>query len=60
MSALCCIRHNPVIGDFYRRLQAAGKPGKVALVACMRKILIILNAMVRDGKPWSPASVGAD
>lgn len=60
MSALCCIRHNPVIREFYLRLRAAGKPGKVALVACMRKILVTLNAMVRDGKPWSPAGTGAD
>jgi transposase len=41
-----------VIKTFYARLLAAGKPKKVALVACMRKLLTILNAMVRTGKQW--------
>jgi transposase len=54
MSALSCLRWNPVIGAFYRRLRAAGKPAKVALVAAMRKLVVILNAMVRDRRPWSP------
>ena len=45
-------RYNPVIRAFYQRLIAAGKPKKVALIACMRKLLIILNAMVRSGRPW--------
>lgn len=53
MPTCCAIQHNPVIRAFYRRLVAAGKPKKVALVACMRKLLVILNAMVRDGKPWN-------
>jgi transposase len=48
MAALSAIRFNPVIRTFYQRLVAAGKPKKVALVACMRKLLTILNAMVRD------------
>lgn len=52
MAALSAIRHNPDIRAFYRRLTAAGKPKKVALIACARKILIILNAMVRDNTPW--------
>lgn len=52
MGALVATRFNPVIARFYKRLLAAGKPKKVALVACMRKLLIILNAMVRSGKPW--------
>jgi len=52
MGALVATRFNPVIARFYQRLTAAGKPKKVALVACMRKLLIILNAMVRSGKPW--------
>jgi transposase len=52
MAALVASRHNVVIRAFYERLLAAGKPKKVALVACMRKLLIILNAMVRSGKPW--------
>ena len=52
MSALVATRHNPVIRDFYDRLVAAGKPKKLALVACMRKLLIILNAMLRHGEHW--------
>ena len=45
-------RFNPAIKTFYGRLVDAGKPKKVALVACMRKLLTILNAMVKTGKPW--------
>jgi transposase len=45
---------NPVIRVFYQRLRAKGKPPKVAQVACMRKLLTILNAMVRDGRKWDP------
>jgi transposase len=52
MAALVASRHNPVIKAFYDRLVLAGKPKKVALVACMRKLLTILNAMVKAGKPW--------
>ena len=52
MAALVASRHNPVIKLFYQRLVAAGKPKKLALVACMRKLLTILNAMVKAGKPW--------
>jgi transposase len=55
MAALVASRHNPVIKDFYARLVAAGKPKKLALVACMRKLLTILNAVVRSGKPWNEA-----
>jgi len=55
MAALVASRHNLVIKAFYQRLLAAGKPKKVALVACMRKLLTILNAMVRSGKPWNQA-----
>lgn len=55
MAALAATRHNPVIASFYRRLLAAGKPKKLALTACMRKLLTILNAMLRDGKPWQHA-----
>ena len=54
MSALVASRCNPVIKAVYERLVSAGKPPKVALVACMRKLLVILNAMVRDGTPWNP------
>lgn len=52
MATLSASRHNPVIRDFYQRLLAAGKPKKVALTACMRKLLTILNAMMRTGKAW--------
>jgi transposase len=45
---------NPFIRVFYQRLRAKGKPPKVAQVACMRKLLTILNAMVRDGRKWDP------
>jgi transposase len=52
MGALVATRHNPLIAEFYERLLKAGKPKKVALVACMRKLLSILNAMIRDRAPW--------
>ena len=52
MAALVAIRHNPVIRVFHSRLIAAGKPKKVAIVACMRKLLTILNAMLRDRAAW--------
>ncbi len=54
MAALVATRHNPVIKAFYQRLLQAGKPKKVALTACMRKLLTILNVMVRDQRSWSP------
>lgn len=50
MSALVASRYNPAIRDFYQRLVTAGKPTKVALTACMRKLLAILNAIARDGR----------
>jgi len=52
MAALCGTRYNPVIKAFYQRLLAAGKRKKVALTACMHKLLIILNALLRSGQPW--------
>lgn len=52
MATLVAIRHNPVIREFYQRLLGKGKLKKVALVACMRKLLVILNAMIRDNKTW--------
>jgi transposase len=55
MGTLTATRCNPQIRAFYQRLVAAGKPKKVALTACMRKLLIILNAMVRQGTRWTPA-----
>jgi len=52
MPTVVATRYNPVIRALYRRLRAAGKKPKVALTACMRKLLTILNAMLRDGTPW--------
>ena len=52
MPTVVAITHNRVIRAFYQRLLAAGKPKKVALIACMRKLLVILNAMVKSGKHW--------
>lgn len=54
MAALSAARHNPVIRAFYQRLRQAGKPPKVALTACMRKILVILNAMLKNRTYWNP------
>ena len=52
MGVLAASRFNPVIRDFYQRLLAAGKPKKLALTACMRKLLVILNSMLKHGSPW--------
>jgi transposase len=52
MATLSAIQHNTVIRTFHERLIAKGKPKKVAIVACMRKLLTIMNAMVRDRAPW--------
>ena len=52
MAATVAMRFNPVIHAFYEQLLARGKPKKVALVACMRKLLIILNAMIRTDTTW--------
>lgn len=52
MGTLVAVRYNPVLKEFYERLLAKGKEKKVALVACMHKLLRILNAIIRDGKPW--------
>ena len=52
MGALVASRFNPVIRDFYQRLLAAGKPKKLALTACMRKLLTILNSMLKYRSPW--------
>ena len=57
MAALAATRCNPALRAFYARLLAAGKPKKVALTACMRKLLLTLNAMVRDNRRWS-ADIG--
>ena len=58
MAALVGVRWNPALKVFYQRLRAHGKSAKVALVACMRKLLTILNAMVRSNTPWQ-ATVAA-
>ncbi|MFQ5874217.1 MAG: IS110 family transposase [Dehalococcoidia bacterium] len=52
MATLVATRSNPIIRTFYQRLCAAGKPKKVALTACMRKLLTILNAVVKHRRPW--------
>ena len=57
MGALVATRCNPVIGEFYQRLLAAGKPKKLALTACMRKLLTVLNSMAKAARPWDPAVV---
>ena len=56
MAALVATRHNPRIRDFYTRLRNAGKPAKVALVACMRKLLILCNSVLRAKTPWRPVT----
>jgi transposase len=53
MAAVVAARFNPVIRAFYQRLLAAGKPKKLALTACMRKLLLILNAMAKNNQPWN-------
>jgi transposase len=57
MAVVSGIVHNPVLKPFYQRLRTQGKPTKVAMVACMRKLLTITNAIVRDGVPWSVEAV---
>lgn len=54
MGVLVGSHHNPVIRDFYQRLLAMGKPKKLALTACMRKLLTILNSILKYGEPWNP------
>lgn len=55
MACLVAIQHNPALKRFYRRLREAGKPARLALVAAMRKLLTILNAMLRTRRPWAYA-----
>ena len=59
MPVLNAKRFNPVIRAFYQRLTAAGKPAKVALIACQRRLLVILNAMLRDGTMWQDRPLAA-
>ncbi len=55
MGALVAMRHNPVLKDFFNRLRAAGKPKMVAIIAVARKLLTILNAILRERRPWQIA-----
>jgi len=55
MAAMAAARFNPVLKAFYDRLTSAGKPKKAALIAVARKLLTILNAILRDQKPWQTA-----
>ena len=57
MAMMSAIQCNPVFKDHYQRLLAAGKAKKIALIACVRKMIVILNAMVRDGVYWDPNRV---
>ena len=57
MSTLAAVRHNPVLKAFYERLRAVGKAPKVALTACMHKLLLILNAIVHSATPWRQPSL---
>ena len=57
LATLSATRYNPVIRAHYQQLVGRGKLPKVAIVACMRKLLVILNAMIRDLRPWQPVSV---
>lgn len=53
MAAVVATRFNPVIRAFYQRLLAAGKPKKLALTACVRKLVLIINAMAKNNQPWN-------
>jgi transposase len=55
MATITATRHNPVLIAFYQRLRTTGHPTKVALLAALRKLLTILNAILRDRRPWHPA-----
>ena len=56
MAALVATRHNPVILAFYQKLVGAGKPKKVAIVACMRKLLVTINTMLKTDTTWNPTT----
>jgi transposase len=59
MAALVGSRYNPALRTFYQRLLSHGKPPKVALTACMRKLLVILNAMLKHRTPWTTSIYSA-
>jgi len=54
MAAFCAMKFNPIIRSFVERLRAAGKRFKVLIVAAMRKLLSILNLMLKENQPWQP------
>lgn len=54
MAVIAALRYNPVLRAFYDRLRAAGKPAKLAIAACMRRLLVWLNSILRDQAPWDP------
>jgi transposase len=57
MATVTAIRCNPVIKRFADRLKAAGKTAKVTIVACMRKLLVLLNVMLKENKTWNQLNV---
>ena len=59
MATLAATRCNPVVKVYYQRLRANGKKAKVALVACMRKLIVILNTMLARGQMWNPTTDAA-
>ena len=59
MAALVCTRHNPKLKAFYQRLLARGKQKKVAIIAVMRKLLVILNTMIKNREMWKDSAVQA-
>jgi transposase len=59
MATVSAVRHNPILRDFHQRLRAAGKPSKLALTACMRKLLLILNPMLKQHTSWRPLCTSA-
>ena len=54
MAMMSAIQCNPIFKEMYQRLLAKGKPKKTAIIACVRKMIVILNSMVRDGVYWNP------
>jgi transposase len=60
MATLAATKYNPVIRAMYQRLTSAGKPKRSALVACMRKVLVVLNAMMRNSRPWTTTLANSD
>ena len=60
MATLTAARRNPVIAEDFKRLTDAGKPHKVAMTACMRKLLVILNTMLKNNTPWNAQLLTVD